>query len=75
VLLNAATGRWHPVAFTAAPLPGGVQTVAGFMRFRSRAHHTEGFATEREADEHIASTPGWVPSGVAWEWDGRAFPR
>lgn len=51
VLIQLADGRYHPAYYVLAPFPGGVTTPA---RWKSRGHHTEGFATEAEAQAHCA---------------------
>ena len=74
MLHNTATGRYHPIVFRPAPMPSGADAEMGAMRYRSRGHHTEGFATLAEADAHIAERPEWTASGLAWEWDGTGVP-
>lgn len=51
VLIQLADGRYHPAYYVLSPFPGGVTTPA---RWKSRGHHTEGFATEAEAQAHCA---------------------
>ena len=51
MLMNTATGRWHPILFRPAPAPSG--DVHGFERYRSKGHHTEGFDTEPAARADI----------------------
>mgnify|MGYP007047102703 CR=1 FL=1 len=50
LLHNAETDRYHPCYYYQSPLPssGGTE---GPVRYRSKGHHTEGFATEAEGWE------------------------
>ena len=77
MLHNSKTGRYHPIAFTCAPMPGP-PTDLGAERYRSRGHHTAGFTDRAEA---IASAQGMIkqwPADLALdgdiEWDGEDVP-
>ena len=74
MLKNTATGRFHPIVFRPAPMPGGSDLDASAQRYKSLGHHTEGFATEDEAIASIKAQPTWDWTGVAWEWDGNDVP-
>lgn len=74
VIFNKATGRWHPVVFRPAPMPGGSDAGEAFQRYRSAGHHTAGFAAAGEADAYIAERPEWTATGASWEWDGTGIP-
>lgn len=49
ILHNACTGKFHPILWEEAPLPGGVEVPVN--RYRSRMHHTGGFVKHEEAVE------------------------
>lgn len=75
-LRNTATGRYHPCVFREAPLPGG----AGPRRWKSKMHHTDGFAIQEEAiaefSEIAKRLGGDVRCDMAMriEWDGNDIP-
>jgi hypothetical protein len=75
MLHNQKTGRWHPILFVGAPLPGG----GGPMRHRSKGHHTDGFDTREEADKTARKMSEKV-SGLRFlldlplAWDGLDIP-
>lgn len=79
MLRNTATGRFHPIFFRPAPMPGGVDRNLHARRYKSFVHHTEGFATEEEA---IASAkqsceqagPDYEFRPISWDWDGEDVP-
>jgi hypothetical protein len=79
ILTNTKTGRFHPIFFRLAPMPGGAE-IAGALRYKSAQHHTAGFDTleEAEADLVKASTSqvleGVQDSGRRWDWDGEGVP-
>lgn len=50
LLFNQKLGRWHPIYYTEAPLPGPPSPDKP-VRHRSRGHHTDGYATRPEALE------------------------
>ncbi len=74
LLLNVKTGRFHPISFQPAPIPGG--RIVG--RYDSQAHHTEGFDTRDEANAHIQEIvtrdPEYYATGREWTWDGEGVP-
>ncbi len=73
MLRNLATGRFHPIVFRPAPAPSE-DIGAKVSRYRSRGHHTEGFATHEEALASIRAVASWSWRGVEWEWDGTDIP-
>lgn len=81
ILTNVATGRFHPIYFRMAPLPGGAELSSG-SRYKSSIHHTAGFGTLDEAVSHIAENAqaegspvaGVTDSGRRWDWDGEGVP-
>jgi hypothetical protein len=74
ILLNTATGRYHPIIFRPAPMPGGAIASMSAQRYRSAGHHTTGFATLAEAEAYITEHPEWTATGATWEWDGEGAP-
>lgn len=77
IVINKQTGTFHPILFRPAPMPSGMDEDSGACRYRSAAHHTEGFATEAEADAWIdrnVTDHGHVRSDCKWEWDGTDKP-
>jgi hypothetical protein len=74
--MSDATGRWHPVFFRPAPMPGGADGGREFCRYRSVAHHAEGFATEAEAQAYVdgRAALGARDSGGRWAWAGDGAP-
>lgn len=74
LLKNVSTGRYHPITFRLAPLPGGKQ-IDGLDRWRSIGHHTEGFASQKDAEAWIASNSvDLFKVGIVLEWDGKEIP-
>lgn len=78
VLINEATGRFHPISFRLAPLPssGGIDAYseAEVQRYKSIGHHTVGFDTEDEAHAFIAEQDQMKECGLVWKWDGTDIP-
>ena len=70
ILKNTKTGRFHPIPFRMAILPGGVD--AG--RYKSIAHHTSGFDTIEQAKDHIAGREDFLDTGKIYDWDGEGVP-
>ena len=68
ILKNTTTGRFHPVSFRAAPLPGDGDGILTPCRYKSFGHHT--FASLDAATHWIKSDERcrWVDR--TWEWDG-----
>jgi|GEM_PF-3985947 len=74
LLKNTATGRFHPISFRPAPLPGG----SSIPRYKSIGHHTEGFDSVEAAKEWVTTK---VVEGKAVDktttvvdWDGNGIP-
>jgi hypothetical protein len=72
LLLNTATGRYHPITFRYAPMPGGDPEKVG--RYKSAGHHTAGFALKEEALAFVAAHPAMRLVENEWEWDGMDIP-
>lgn len=71
MLQNTATGRFHPISFRPAPMPGG----SDLPRYRSIGHHTLGFDDVEAARAWIKTTPEFVYDPEAlWPWDGDGVP-
>ena len=49
VTKNLATGRFHPFLWAEAPLPSDDHTPMEVVRYKSKMHHTTGFATLEDA--------------------------
>lgn len=49
ITLNRATGRYHPFLWVESPLPSDDHTPSSVVRFKSKMHHTSGFATLEDA--------------------------
>lgn len=73
IIVNTATGRFHPIVFRRAPLPSHYSE-PGPQRHKSIGHHTEGFATKDDAIAHIEAHSDWRNTGMEWEWDGSDVP-
>ena len=73
ILHNTTADTWHPFYFCLSPRPSDEENGV-VMRFRSRAHHTEGFASEAEAREYMPIQTNWKDTGLVWEWDGEDIP-
>lgn len=85
MLHNTGTGRFHPIFYTEAPLPGP-DAPDKPIRHRSKGHHTTGFDTRAEADAYIptlhhqleVSSMGGVRTCLRpedlMEWDGVEVP-
>lgn len=56
---NTDTDRWHPVILVHHPRPSERAEDEG-IRYKSRFHHTEGFATREEAEVWIQKRPDTV---------------
>lgn len=72
ILEHFDTGRFHPCFFSEAPFPGSQQP-HGFVRLRSRGHHTEGFATVEEATAYMrefCAENGFTFHPEVMLWDG-----
>jgi hypothetical protein len=73
MLLNTATGRYHPIIFQPSPLPGGAR-IQGASRYRSTGHHTEGFDTIEAAWDSVKKDGRLRAVERVWEWDGASIP-
>jgi hypothetical protein len=74
ILRNKATGRFHPILFRPAPMPGGADVESGALRHKSLAHHTDGLDTLEEAREWLAARADTTDSGAVWDWSGYGTP-
>lgn len=74
MLWNTVTGRYHPLPFRLAPLPGEGDLTTGLHQFRSMGHHIEGFDTIEAALSHIAEHESWICINLAWPWNGTDSP-
>ncbi len=52
IVEHAPTGRFHPIYFRYAPMPGGGMEGPD-ARYKSGGHHTEGFDTHADALNHL----------------------
>jgi hypothetical protein len=73
MLINKATGRFHPIIFTPYLMPGGAQPQGG-GRFKSHGHHTDGFDTLEAAWEHVKKDGRLRAVERTYEWDGVEMP-
>ena len=73
VLCNTATGKFHPVFFRLSPAPSS-DPLESAQRYKSSAHHTEGFGSLDEAKNFIAELVGYVDTQMVWDWDGNGIP-
>ncbi len=78
ILKNTATGRFHPISFRPAPMPGGADSTMAAQRYKSLGHHTEGFATIDEAEAWIKTKVDGdsrtIDTGERWDWEGTDVP-
>lgn len=84
MLHNETNDRWHPIVFQEAPLPGSYDPDRP-RRWKSKMHHTTGFATKEEAEadagndlrprvEALALGPVTVLTEEVFSWDGAGMP-
>jgi len=76
VVHNHKLGRYHPIFFRLSSPPSGDDDLAA-QRYRSTAHHTEGFATLDEAVQDMHETCRLEKCGVStalFHWDGEGVP-
>jgi hypothetical protein len=73
ILHNTTADTWHPFYFRLSPRPSDNDDDS-VMRFRSGAHHTEGFTSESEAKAYMPIQTKWKDTGLVWEWDGADVP-
>lgn len=74
ILKNTQTGRFHPIVFRPAPMPGGADAESNAMRHKSLGHHTNGLDTIEAANDWIAQQGSMVNAGVVYDWDGVGVP-
>lgn len=76
ILVNKATGRFHPISFRMAPMPGNSDANTTAQRYKSAGHHTDGFDTKAEAQTWIAQQQdkGVINVGKEYDWDGKEMP-
>lgn len=53
ILSNVSKGTYHPIFYYESPLPGPIEDRPSVIRFKSKMHHTTGFATLEEAKSSI----------------------
>ena len=69
-LRNRETGRFHPLVYRPAPLPGGAKP-QGADRYRTLGHHTNGYDSFEEAQSYFTKDAPHVPdTGIIYDWDG-----
>lgn len=86
ILVNTSTGRYHPIVYQEAPLPGPPSGDKP-LRHKSFGHHTSGFATREEAvadaetkAKQVVENGLWPSCALALDpeqdvpWDGQAMP-
>lgn len=78
VLRNMKDGRFHPIIFRMAPMPGAADVELMAQRFKSMGHHTQGFASMDEVSAYFADpeviAKGIKDTGRKWDWDGEEVP-
>lgn len=74
VLKNTKTGRFHPIVFSPAPMPGLADLKARApQRYRSLGHHTDGFETVEAAIGYIRENHlAWMDRTL--DWSGEDVP-
>jgi len=73
ILHNTKTGRFHPITFRIAPMPGNAEQGPAY-RHKSLGHHTEGFDTLEQAQEWVTNDPNCDDRGTTYLWDGEGIP-
>ena len=82
-LINTSTGRIHVCWFTPRPFPGGPANNRDVARWQSRSHHSDGAATDEEADAHMRKLRDVLKRNLGYtmfvdlgacEWDGEGIP-
>jgi hypothetical protein len=75
MLVNEATGRFHPILFYESPLPGNPENL---VRHKSKGHHTAGFDTRDEAVAEARELAERQGARMALSqdlpWDGEDIP-
>ena len=51
MLYNTDKKTYHPIFYYDKPLPGGMENNNKIIRYKSKGHHTTGFASLSEANE------------------------
>lgn len=77
MLHNTKTDRYHPIFFRLAPMPSGADDSMGAWRHKSFGHHTNGFNTLSEAQNHLTAACAsgeHQPCEMMWDWDGEDIP-
>jgi len=74
LLHNTSDAFWHPIIFRPAPRPSDTENDV-LIRFRSSAHHTNGFAKKELALRFLGEHDNWKDTGLEWEWDGSGLPN
>jgi hypothetical protein len=85
IIKNSVKNTFHPIMYVESPLPGPIESQPEIYRFKSKGHHTSGFATREEA---LAETQKIVTQvkekwgsiiyldveNDFFEWDGEFIP-
>lgn len=77
ILRNTTTGTFHPIIYRDSPLPGPPDASKP-RRLKSIGHHTYGFGTLVEAQDHLKTDPRYEGAVMELEntmdWDGTGIP-
>ncbi len=81
ILLNTALGTFHPIIYFEKPFPGDERSL---IRYKSKGHHTTGFANREDAVAHVNDDLTKRIQGMGYkinieldgnlEWDGSDIP-
>ncbi len=74
ILKNTKTEHFHPIPFRPAPLSSGKDADLRAQCYRSNGHHTEGFTTLKETQEHISENDDMFDVCILWDWDEESIP-
>ena len=76
ILTNVKTGRFHPISFRMAPMPGNADANTTAQRYKSAGHHTEGFDTKEQAVAWMVENAekGVINVETEYGWDGEGVP-
>ena len=74
ILKNTATGKYHPMPFRFAPRPSD-EAKDETCRYRSIGHHTDGFATLKDAKTFISEQKKLKETNLIFSWDGTESPH
>lgn len=72
ILVDTQTGRFHPIVFRRAPRPS--EYGEDVQRYKSKGHHTIGFAEQKDATKWIEETDGLVNLKETQFWDSSIDP-